>query len=109
MKTTFALVFCISVILLTFLSGAIKKDKPELVTLMPISLYDRMTCMQDCAEHKVVGTVGKGEALKVLNRIKGKTKIILRVESSNSAGWVAYDETKFQDVIPDDANETGQN
>lgn len=98
MKTTFALVFCISVILLTFLSGALKKEKPVLEVLNEISLYDRMTCMQDCEEHKVVGTVKAGLTIKVLNRIQGKTKIIMRVESDNVAGWIAYDDKSLLDI-----------
>ena len=97
MKTTFALIFCISVILLTFLSGALKKEKPVLQTLSEISLYDRMTCMQDCMEHKV-GTVKAGKTIRVLNRIQGKTKIIMRVESDNVAGWIAYDDKSLLDI-----------
>jgi hypothetical protein len=101
MKTSFALIFCISVILLTFLSGALKKEKPVLEVLNEISLYDRMTCMQDCVEHKVVGTVKAGETVRVLNRIQGKTKIIMRVESENVAGWIAYDDKSLLDINND--------
>ena len=103
MKTSFALVFCISVILLTFLSGALKKEKPSMLALQEIQLFDRMTCMQDCPEHKVVGLIKKGETVNVLNRIKGKSKIILRVESPSTAGWLAFDETKLQDIESDDS------
>jgi hypothetical protein len=46
----------------------------------------------------VVGEVQKGERVKVLSQIKGKTKSVLRLESANAAGWVAYDEALMQKV-----------
>ncbi len=98
MKTAFALVFCISVILLMYLSGAVGKSKPELLALQNFSLYNKIECTQDCAEHKVVGEVQKGERVKVLSQIKGKTKSVLRLESANAAGWVAYDEALMQKI-----------
>ena len=98
MKTTFALIFCISVILLMYLSGAVGKSKPELLALQNFSLYSKIECTQDCAEHKVIGEVEKGERLKVLSQLKGKTKIVLRLESDNAAGWVAYDEALMQKI-----------
>ena len=98
MKTTFALIFCISVMLLMYLSGAINKAKPEFIALQNFALYDKIKCTQACADSKVVGEIQKGEKVKVLSQIKGKTKTVLRLESSNTAGWVAYDEALMQKI-----------
>ena len=96
MKTTFALIFCMSVILLMYLSGALSKDKPELIALQNFSLYDQIECTQDCADKKVIGEVYAGDRLIVLSQLKGKTKTVLRLETSNVAGWVAYDAELMQ-------------
>ncbi len=98
MKTTFALIFCISVILLMYLSGAINKSKPELVALQDFSLYDKIECTQACANNKVIGEIQKGEQVKILSQIKGKTKTVLRLESNTAAGWVAYDGALMQKI-----------
>jgi len=87
--------------LLMYLSGAMNKAKPELIAMQDFALYDRIKCTQDCADNKTVGLVKRGEALKVLSQLKGKTKIVLRVETSNAAGWIAYDESLMQKAIQD--------
>ena len=96
MKTTFALIFCISVILLMYLSGAVGKDKPEFIALQNFSLYDKIECTQDCADKKIIGEIQKGDRLTVLSQLKGKTKTVLRLETSTAAGWVTYDEKLMQ-------------
>jgi len=99
MKTLFALVFCISVILLVYLSGALNKTKPELKAIQDFSLYDRIDCTQDCQDHNIIGQVKKGQNLVVLSQIKGKTKIVLRLESESTAGWIAFDESLMQKIV----------
>ena len=96
MKTIFALIFCMSVILLMYLSGALGKDKPELIALQNFSLYDKIECTQDCADKKIIGDVYEGDRLIVLSQLKGKTKTVLRLETSKVAGWVAYDAELMQ-------------
>ena len=98
MKTTYALIFCVSVMLLMYLSGAINKSKPSLVALQNFSLYDKIECTQACADSKVIGEIRKGEQVKVLSQIKGKTKTVLRLESKTAAGWVAYDEALMKKI-----------
>lgn len=82
--------------LLLFLSGGIGKQKPQVLVLEPINLYNTIECMEDCKDAKVVGTVPKGEVISVLSQLKGKTRSVLRVEASSAAGWVTYDESKLQ-------------
>jgi len=101
MKTLFALIFCVSVMLLMVLSGGLKQNKPQVRTLVTVNLYDKIDCMQECPEHKVVGTVAKGEVLTVLSSLKGKTKSVLRVEHGEQAGWMTYDLEKVEAVNPD--------
>ena len=103
MKTLSALIFCISVILLLYLSGAINKEKPQLVALEPVILFDRIDCMADCTDHNILGTIEKGEAFTILSKLKGKSKTVLRVETPTVAGWTIYNESIMQKVSTDDA------
>ena len=98
MKTTFALIFCISVMLLMYLSGAINKAKPEYIALQNFSLYNKIECTQSCAEKVVIGEIQKGDRLKILSQIKGRTKTVLRVESNTAAGWVTYDKSLLKKI-----------
>jgi len=99
MKTSFALIFCISVMLLLYLSGALGKAKSELIALQDFSLYDKIECTQSCVSKKIVGKIQKGERLIVLSQLKGKTKTVLRLKSNSAAGWVAYDENLMQKTV----------
>jgi len=87
MKTLSALIFCISVILLVYLSGALNKDDRYLLTQQEVVLYESVECMQECAEAVIVTTLPAQQTVKLLARLKGQSKTVVRVEYQDMAGW----------------------
>ena len=92
MKTLAALIFCISVILLVYLSGAINKKDRYIQALQPIQLYESVECMENCSNHKKVIIVPEQTKVKLLARLQGQTKTVVRVEYQNTTGWFTYDD-----------------
>lgn len=93
MKTFSALIFCISVILLMYLSSATNQGERYLQTLTPVETYEKMECLETCASKKFVMIVPGNKTVKVLARLIGETKTIARVEYQDQAGWFTLSET----------------
>lgn len=93
MKTFAALIFCISVILLVYLSGALNQGERYVHILEPVELYEAVECMEICPEHKIVATVPANQKVKMMARLKGKTRIVVRVEYQGQAGWFNFSES----------------
>jgi hypothetical protein len=86
-----------------YLSGAIKKQKPQMLALEAISLYDKIDCRENCDTNNVVGVIPKESSFSVLQSMRGKTTTVLRVESGQDdsyvAGWATYNETTMQKIV----------
>lgn len=92
MKTLSALIFCISVILLVYLSGATNKPKRYIQTLTPIEIYETVECLETCAAKKIIAQVPANEKALVLARLKGQTRTVARIEYQEKAGWFTVTE-----------------
>jgi len=96
MKTLSALIFCVSVILLVYLSGASNKGDRYLVTLESVPIYASYECMDDCDEHVLITTIPVQQKVKVLARFAGQKKKVARVEYQGQTGWFESTNTNVE-------------
>ena len=100
MKTLFALIFSISVILLVYLSSATNKGDQYMQILIPVDIYKSVECMEDCAGHQRLVTIPAETTVKLLARLKGQRKMVARVEYQQQAGWFTVTESNAKVLDP---------